>query len=108
MIALGSGEPTRAICSTLIADAFGRVRYPILPRVERRESAKRGVTRFQRSEILHIRHHSLYAPADFDLSPYFKIVKPTIEEGFNYKGLTWAEDDVPAERPPVQPKRQAR
>jgi hypothetical protein len=72
--------------------------------VERRESAQRGVTRFQRSEILHIRHHSLYAPADFDLSPYFKIVKPTIEEGFNYKGLTWAEDEAPA-RPPA--KRQA-
>jgi hypothetical protein len=59
------------------------------------------VTRFQRSEILHIRHHSLYAPADFDLSPYFKIVKPTIEEGFNYKGLTWAEDEV-ATRPPAK------
>ena len=35
MIALGSGEPTRAICSTLIAAAFQHVRYPILPRVER-------------------------------------------------------------------------
>ena len=34
MIALGSGEPTRAICSTLIAEAFASVRYPILPRVE--------------------------------------------------------------------------
>ena len=31
MIALGSGDPTRAICSTLIAQAFGLVRYPILP-----------------------------------------------------------------------------
>ena len=39
---------------------------------------------------MHIRHYSLYAPADFDLSPYFAIVKPTLEEGFNYKGLTWA------------------
>ena len=28
MIALGSGEPTRTICSTLIAEAFGRVQYP--------------------------------------------------------------------------------
>ena len=33
----------------------------------------------QRSEILHIRHHSLYAPRDFDLSPYFHVVKPTLE-----------------------------
>jgi hypothetical protein len=53
---------------------------------------KRGISRSSRQEILHIRHHSLYTPADFDLSPYFKIVKPTIEEGFNYKRLTWAED----------------
>lgn len=33
MIALGSGEPTRAICSTLIAQAFQSVRYPILPSI---------------------------------------------------------------------------
>jgi hypothetical protein len=90
MIALGSGEPTRAICSALIAEAFGRVRYPILPRIEAVASEPRGVSRFRKREILHIRHYSLYAPVDFDLSPYFRIVKPTIEEGFNYKGLTWA------------------
>jgi hypothetical protein len=92
MMALGSGQPTRAICSTLIAQAFEQVRYPILPRVERVMVEKRGINRASRREILHIRHHSLYAPADFDVSPYFKIVKPTIEEGFNYKGLTWAEE----------------
>ena len=95
MIALGSGEPTRAICSTLIAEAFGRVRYPILPGVERVAAEQRGISRFRRQEILHIRHYSLYAPADFDLSPYFKIVKPTVEEGFNYKGLTWAPEGAP-------------
>ena len=33
MIALGSGEPTRAICSSLIAQAFESVGYPILPEV---------------------------------------------------------------------------
>ncbi len=93
MIAFGSGEPTRTICSTLIAEAFGRIAYPILPRVERLMDEAGGVTRYRRREILHIRHHSLYAPADFDLSPYFEIVKPTISEGFNYKGLRWAEDD---------------
>lgn len=92
MIALGSGEPTRTICSTLLAEAFGRVQYPILPRVERVTGETPGITQFRRQEILHIRHYSLYAPADFDLSPYFEIVKPTLEEGFNYKGLTWARE----------------
>jgi hypothetical protein len=90
MIALGSGQPTRTICSTLIAEAFGRVHYPILPRIERLARARAGISSLSRHEILHIRHYSLYAPADFDLSPYFRIVKPTVEEGFNYKGLTWA------------------
>ena len=34
MIALGSGDPTSAICSTLIAEAFQKIRYPILPGLE--------------------------------------------------------------------------
>src|SRR5690606_15504646 len=34
MLALGSGEPTRAICSTLLAQAFGSIGYPILPGIE--------------------------------------------------------------------------
>lgn len=34
LLALGSGDPTRAICSTLIAQAFQSIRYPILPIVE--------------------------------------------------------------------------
>ena len=40
-------------------------------------------------ELLHICHHSLFAPRDFDLSPYFRIVKPTIESRFNYQNLAW-------------------
>jgi hypothetical protein len=85
MIALGSGEPTRAICSSLIAQAFESVGYPILPDVHR-------VDEESRSEILHIRHHSLYAPRDFDVSPFFAIVKPTIETGFDYKKMNWAKE----------------
>lgn len=91
MIALGSGEPTRAICSTLIAEAFGRVGYPILPRIELRPATERGGKDWRHRELLHIRHFSLYAPADFDISPYFQIIKPTLEEGFNYKALTWSD-----------------
>lgn len=96
MLAFGSGDPTRAICSSLIAEAFQRVRYPILPRItqEFRADAR---ARYQRREILHIRHHSLYAPRDFDLSPYFHIVKPTLETGFDYRTLTWA-DSAPGGR----------
>jgi hypothetical protein len=88
MIALGSGEPTRAICSTLIAQAFESVGYPILPEVRRVDAESR-------REILHIRHHSLYAPRDFDLSPFFAVIKPTIETGFDYKAMMW--DKMPSD-----------
>ena len=80
MLSIGSGDPTRAICSTLIAEAFQSVGYPILPSVESGPQAE---------EILHIRHHSLFAPRDFDLSPYFQIVKPTISQDFDHKALKW-------------------
>jgi hypothetical protein len=87
MIALGSGEPTRAICSSLIAQAFESVGYPILPEIHR-------VDVKSRREILHIRHHSLYAPRDFDISPFFAVVKPTIETGFDYKQMIWDKDNT--------------
>jgi hypothetical protein len=93
MIALGSGEPTRAICSTLIAQAFGSVSYPILPLVEKADDDSR-------HEILHIRHHSLYTPRDFDMSPFFTIVKPTVETGFDYRRLRWASEQAPCDRAP--------
>ena len=96
MIALGSGDPTRLICSTLIAQAFEAVRYPILPRVTLMES------RAARREILHIRHSSLYAPRDFDISPFFQVVKPTIETGFDYKQLHWSESPSPDRDPSPQ------
>lgn len=96
MIALGSGDPSRAICSTLIAEAFQSIRYPVLPLVEYRPAATEdcpGST----AEVLRIRHHSLYVPRDFDVSPYFRIVKPTIEGGFDFRTLHWH-----ASTPPLQ------
>lgn len=95
MIALGSGEPTRAICSSLIAQAFQSVRYPILPLVEGKEGHKPFVpSHYKREEILHIRHHSLFVPRDFDLSPFFAIVKPTIERGFDHRELSWKDTNT--------------
>ena len=84
MMAIGSGHPTRIICSALIAQAFESVHYPILPKITRTKSES------ARREILEIRHSSLYAPRDFDISPYFALVKPTIERGFDYRRMAWA------------------
>lgn len=91
MLAFGSGDPTMAICSTLIAQAYQRVAYPILPDIERKQVRASGSCAYTEKEILHIRHHSLFTPRDFDLSPYFRIVKPTLESGFDYKKLDWAD-----------------
>ncbi len=85
MIALGSGDPSRLICSALIADAFAAVRYPILPKITLAGSRQAA------EQMLEIRHSSLYCPRDFDISPYFNVVKPTIRQGFNYKTLQWAD-----------------
>jgi hypothetical protein len=83
MMALGSGDPTKAICSTLIAQAFQSVSYPILPDMIRRRDNP-GADDHNR-ELLTIRHFSLYSPRDFDISPYFEVVKPSIEHGIAYR-----------------------
>jgi hypothetical protein len=89
MIAFGSGDPTKIICSALIAQAFDAVRYPILPKITQAGSRR------ARREILHIRDSSLYMPRDFDISPYFEVVKPTIVHGFDYTSLHWADKQKP-------------
>ena len=72
LLALGSGDPTQAICSTLIAQAFGAVGYPIAAR----------------------RHHySLVAPREFDTSPWFEIIKPSIVLGDDWQ--TYLEEQPP-------------
>lgn len=87
MIAFGSGDPTKAICSTLIAQAFQHIRYPILPRSITINDGNTHTADDMR--ILESRHYSHFTPRDFDLSPYFALVKPTIEDGFNYQKLHW-------------------
>ena len=84
-IVLGSGDASRMICSSLIAQAFDVVRYPILPKITRIECEAAA------REVAERRHPSLYAPRDFDISPYFMVVKPTLERGFNYKEMHWAD-----------------
>lgn len=90
MLALGSGDPTRAICSTLIAQAFQSVRYPILPIVET-VASRDPVCPECVEEILHVRHHSLFVPRDFDVSPYFRVIKPSLEMGFDHRRLAWTD-----------------
>ena len=68
------------------------MRYPILPNIDATGPGEpKLISSYSRGEILHIRHHWLFAPRDFDLSPYFRVVKPAIERGFDYKTLVWED-----------------
>jgi hypothetical protein len=40
-------------------------------------------------EIAEVRHPSLYVPGDFDMSPYFMVVKPALARGAIYKDMQW-------------------
>lgn len=85
MLTLGSGDPTeKLICSALIARAFQSVRYPILPSQWWSEEG---------DIISQVRHYSVYVPRDFDLSPYFEIIKPTVTHGFDHRGMIWSSEE---------------
>ena len=97
----GSGRETETICSTLLAEAFGQVGFPILPTPVRRkphtlaERLRQQIlgrpTRRAYSGLLRARHPTLCVPRDFDLSPYFEIVKfsPRHAAAFDYRALEW-------------------
>jgi hypothetical protein len=83
-----AGNPTRIVCSTLLAQAFGFVNYPILPFIDRADD---GSVRFFK------RNPKLFAPRDFDTSPYFEIIKYPylgLADLGLYRKLPWAEEDI--------------
>jgi len=89
LLALGSGDPTRAICSTLLAQAFETIHYPIIAR-DSDASPDMLKSSFKPTNF-EPRHFSLLTPRDFDVSPYFEIIKPTLEGGFNFHDLEWVQ-----------------
>ena len=42
-------------------------------------------------DILHLRNYSPYTARDFDISPYFQIIKPERPADFDYRALHWDE-----------------
>jgi hypothetical protein len=99
MLALGSSDPTRAICSTLIAEAFETVGFPILPIVASTAAAALGCPDHVR-EVQHVRHYRLFVPRDFDVSPYFTIIKPSPCR--DYRSSIWVDADQ------LEPQREER
>lgn len=81
-----NNKPTKDICSAMIAESFMSVGFPILPHVQKNDQ---GELEFIK------RNPKLYAPCDFDYSPYFKIIKYPIFPDKNltpYRNLPWVND----------------
>ncbi len=96
------------VCSTQIAMAFQKVRYPILPTMVAETTLSAGTARRlgrwlrRRGVRTTVFDTGVFAPCDpmlvtprdFDLSPYFEIVKmgSALRRDFDYKTLNWHED----------------
>ncbi len=79
---INAGSSTRTVCSTMIAEAFTSIDFPILPVVKQHK--EKGIELF-------IRNPRLFTPRDFDYSPYFEIIKfPFISFSESpYRNLPW-------------------
>lgn len=107
----GRNSETDVICSCMIAKAFARVGYPILPQgtVERVEGTPKFWTNlFRKPPQRHIARFrelptSLLTPRDFDLSPYFEIVKFNhfADPYFSYRDIVWEEEAATAAATPA-------
>lgn len=83
LFAKSAGESTKTVCSTMIAEAFASVEFPILPMIKQHEET--GIELIPRNP-------KLFTPRDFDYSPFFEIIKyPFIElsELSTYRNLPW-------------------
>ncbi|MBT4963400.1 MAG: hypothetical protein HOI53_00055 [Francisellaceae bacterium] len=76
----------KTICSTVIAEAFNSVDFPILPHVQ--HDSEKGL------ELIY-RNPKLYTPKDFDYSPYFEIIKyPFVSFDDYYRKLPWNKEGL--------------
>lgn len=84
----GSGQATEVICSSMIANAFEAVGFPVLPRTEDTTDGYHAdldtswPSRRPLARHLRLASHPsrLITPRDFDLSPYFEIVKFSLRD----------------------------
>lgn len=82
-----AGGSMRTICSSVLAEAFQSVKFPILPLL--RAHSQKGVQLF-------VRNPRLFTPRDFDYSPYFDIIKypfVTLTEHGLYRQLPWTDEN---------------
>jgi hypothetical protein len=99
-LSFGGGVTSHVLCSSMVARAFQNVGFPILPAIEPMAHAParpRLLDRLRRIRapypaVFHRQAEQLITPRDFDLSPYFEVVKfNAIEQsGFDYRRIRWA------------------
>jgi hypothetical protein len=83
-----AGKPTQTVCSTMMAEAFARVHFPIRPALHRDKDGK--VKLYQRNS-------RLITPPDFDYSPFFDVIKYPLldfDELAVYRKLPWDKTGV--------------
>lgn len=83
-----AGRPTKTVCSSMMAEAFARVHFPIRSVLHKDA---------QGALKLYRRNSQLIIPADFDYSPYFDVIKyPMLDfdEMALYKKLPWDRSGV--------------
>ena len=89
-----AGAVTKAVCSTVLVEAFMSVKFPVIPVIHEKGD----------QVSVHKRNPRLYTPRDFDYSPYFDIIKfpylnydqtfwGLVTKG-GYRELPWDEDEA--------------
>jgi len=118
----GSGTSSQVICTSLLGQLFYKVGFPVIPSVTYPAESASAQTPLRRRPwswvvrrrralpraLYRRRHPTLLTPRDFDLSPYFQIVKFSLaqERRFDYSRIEWAPEDEP-ETPGNELKRSA-
>ena len=97
----GAGSDREVICSSMIARAFASVGFPIAPQVTLEDSPqpppkwKRWIGLNGHGPLARFRRQDpgLITPRDFDLSPYFEIIKFNHlgDSRFSYRDIVWEE-----------------
>ncbi len=77
-----AGAQARTVCSTMLAEAFNSIDFPVMPFVDKERDGFR----------LYKRNPRLLTPKDFDYSPYFDIIKYPffgLDDLTVYRQLPW-------------------
>ncbi len=120
ILRLGSGVSSQVICTSLLGRLFHKIGFPVQPTVTYPDDALLGSSTERRSlwslvarkppapysGLYRRRHATVLTPRDFDLSPFFRIVKFNVlpQRSFDYSRIEWATDLARDELELDQPK----